>query len=161
MSIHHKIIQFRNTSIRYKVCHQRNYSQLTTKQVKLPINEMKQELQSKFSNVNLANPPKQFTILCVVTGATIAGSSLIFLREKLLFGTIGGVTAKTITAPLERLTVFRQASVDFKSSILLIINTIFKEEGLKGFWRGNGYVLCSCFTLFITPSNTGIQNIYI
>lgn len=110
----------------------------STKQLKIPINNMKQELKSKLSNVNLPEPTQQFKIICVVTGATIATSSLIFLREKLLFGTIGGVTSKTITAPLERLTVFRQASVDFKSSMLLIINGIFKEEGIKGFWRGNG-----------------------
>ena len=142
MAMHQRIIG-RNNAIRSKLYHHNIIRQSTTKQMKLPINEIKQELQSKLSNVNLADPPKHFKILCIVTGATIAGSSLIFLREKLLFGTIGGVTAKTMTAPLERLTVFRQASVDFKSSILLIINGIFKEEGIKGFWREMGMLMLS------------------
>eukprot|EP01084_Bolivina_argentea_P188443 324403_1 len=144
MAIYKSIIR-RNNMILTKLTHKNTtLSQYhhkirlsTTKQLKLS-NNIREELKSKFSNISLKSPTTNFKILCVLTCVTITGSSLIFLRENLLFGTIGGVTAKTLTAPLDRLAVFRQASIDFKSSLRLVINGIFKEEGIKGFWRGNG-----------------------
>ena len=126
-----------------------NIRSIVSKQLQSPIPiTIGKELKSKLTNVKLPEPTKEFTIICLVTGATITCSSLIFLREKLLFGTIGGITAKTVTAPLERLTVFRQASVDYKSSLIPIMNGIFKEEGFKGFWRGNGYVISTLIQRF-------------
>eukprot|EP01083_Nonionella_stella_P145326 455145_1 len=137
MTIYTSILRSNNVHYKaVKVLHHHRIHGHSTQPLQL--NHVKQELQSRFSHITLPTPTPKFKVICVLSGACIAGSSLIFLREKLLFGTIGGVTAKTLTAPLERLTVFRQASIDFKSSLTLIISGIFKEEGMKGFWRGNG-----------------------
>lgn len=85
------------------------------------------------------NPaPLNFKLACLGAGILITGSSLYFLQENLLFGTTAGIIAKTSTAPLERLTTHRQASIDTKYSIPSVIKEIYREEGLFGFWRGNG-----------------------
>ena len=111
---------------------------------KIPVNvfKTKQELKSKFSDILFPEPTARFQILCWATGLTISVSCMYLLREKLGYGTIAGVTAKTVTAPLDRVVVFRQASVDFKSSIGPIFKCIVNEEGIKGLWRGNWFVLC-------------------
>ena len=82
--------------------------------------------------------PEQFQYVVIATGLLITGGSVYFLAENLLFGTAGGIVAKTCTAPLERLTTHRQASIDSRYSIGNVVSEIYREEGLAGFWRGNG-----------------------
>ena len=89
-------------------------------------------------SIDFIEAPIKFKISVTLIGLGITGCSLYFLQENLLFGTFAGITAKTVTAPLERLTTHRQASFDAKYSIPSVIKVIYKEEGIIGFWRGNG-----------------------
>ena len=65
-------------------------------------------------------------------------------QKSLLSGGIAGCTAKTLTAPLSRMTVLLQVGAVeqcHKSgaflSLMKSINHVFKTEGLKSFWKGN------------------------
>ena len=84
------------------------------------------------------NNTTSFRYQVFAAGSLVAGVSGYFLAENLLFGTAGGIVAKTCTAPLERLTTYRQASIDSKLSIRTLLSNIYREEGIAGFWRGNG-----------------------
>eukprot|EP01084_Bolivina_argentea_P208668 355670_1 len=83
-------------------------------------------------------PPRWFQGACVATVCIITSASAYCLGENLLFGTVAGITAKTCTAPLERLTTHRQASIDTTYTVQSIVRDIYHEEGILGFWRGNG-----------------------
>lgn len=73
--------------------HHAKRRQVTNQLRPSPLNiQSTHQLQSKIADVRLPEPTKQFKILCVVTCITISASSLIFLREKLLFGTVAGIT---------------------------------------------------------------------
>lgn len=93
---------------------------------------------SHFESLTLPEPSPRFKLLCVMTGLTITASSWFMLQENLMFGTVAGITAKTATAPLERLTTHRQASIDSKHPIIGVAKEIYHVEGVRGFWRGNG-----------------------
>eukprot|EP01084_Bolivina_argentea_P188442 324402_1 len=121
--------------------------------------------------INLHSVPLHFKTICILTGITITFSSLYMLQENLLFGTVAGITSKTCTAPLERLTTHRQASIDAKYSISSIVTEIYKEETLLGLWRGNGlnifraslkkgqvFALNDLFRTFANKNNFGSQN---
>eukprot|EP01084_Bolivina_argentea_P188441 324401_1 len=96
-------------------------------------------LSTKIINqIHLPPAPIQFQTICILTGVIITCGSLYMLQENLLFGTVAGITAKTCTAPLERLVTHRQASIDTKYSIPSVAIAIYNEEGILGFWRGNG-----------------------
>merc|ERR1719295_1241135 len=86
----------------------------------------------------IQSAPEHFQYVVIATGVLITGGSIYFLAENLLFGTAGGIVAKTCTAPLERLTTHRQASIDSRHSIGTVVSEIYREEGFTGFWRGNG-----------------------
>jgi len=51
-------------------------------------------------------------------------------------GAIAGFFSRTLTAPLDRLKVIMQAGKG-DQSILNMLNYMYKEGGLLGFWRGN------------------------
>ena len=91
----------------------------------------------QFGTENINNTAS-FRYEVFAAGSLVAGVSGYFLAENLLFGTAGGIVAKTCTAPLERLTTYRQASIDSKLSIRTLLSNIYREEGIAGFWRGNG-----------------------
>mmetsp|Transcript_51956 Transcript_51956/g.85985 ORF Transcript_51956/g.85985 Transcript_51956/m.85985 type:complete len:358 (+) Transcript_51956:160-1233(+) len=87
--------------------------------------------------ITVESEPFAFRLFCLCAGFSITSSSFYFLRENLLFGTMAGITAKTCTAPLERLTTHRQASMDTTLSLYRVCRDIYDIEGLAGFWRGN------------------------
>lgn len=76
----------------------------------------------------------------------------------LLSGAIAGVFSRTVTAPFDRVQLlFQVGYLDTKTktrkrlqgSIFTGLKTIAAEEGLRGFWRGNGL---HCLKVFPTSS---------
>lgn len=76
----------------------------------------------------------------------------------LLSGAIAGVFARTVTAPFDRVQLlFQVGYLDTKTktrkrlqgSIFTGLKTIAAEEGIRGFWRGNGL---HCLKVFPTSS---------
>ncbi len=73
--------------------------------------------------------------------------SLSRTQQTMIAGGIAGITAKTATAPLSRLTILYQvhhvqASATFKSysthqPLYAVINDVYKQEGIMSFWKGN------------------------
>ena len=55
-------------------------------------------------------------------------------------GAFAGAVSRTITSPLERLKVMKQmqASGDKYSGIIAALSRMYREEGLKSYWKGNG-----------------------
>jgi len=72
-----------------------------------------------------------------------------------LSGGISGVTAKTIAAPVERVKLLMQtqhSNPDVKDpfkSIPDCVSRVYKNEGVKAFWRGNGV---NCIRYFPTQA---------
>eukprot|EP01041_Mallomonas_annulata_P000780 gene780-1503_t len=65
-------------------------------------------------------------------------------EKAMIAGGLSGTIAKSVTAPLSRLTILFQvhsavnnSRAVYADSLLAGMNRIFKEEGLKGFWKGN------------------------
>jgi hypothetical protein len=66
-------------------------------------------------------------------------SELSDTQKNLLCGGIAGCVGKTIIAPLNRVTILLQVS-DSSGTNMSAIHTargIWKEEGIKAFWKGN------------------------
>mmetsp|Transcript_29165 Transcript_29165/g.81580 ORF Transcript_29165/g.81580 Transcript_29165/m.81580 type:complete len:303 (-) Transcript_29165:1038-1946(-) len=53
------------------------------------------------------------------------------------FGGIAGAAAKTVTSPLERVRILAQTG-ESKQGMVRTMFVIYRTEGAKGFWRGNG-----------------------
>ena len=51
-------------------------------------------------------------------------------------GSIAGIVSRSCTAPLDRLKVYLQTDAS-KSNIRHVITTIYNENGIRSFWRGN------------------------
>jgi len=67
--------------------------------------------------------------------------------KQLFCGGLAGSTAKTITAPLSRLTILfqvhslittKESKSQFASTFWIGLNTIVKRDGMIGLWKGNG-----------------------
>ena len=79
-------------------------------------------------------------------GFTMAGtaSQVDDAARRLLAGGTSGIVTKTMTAPLERVKILLQlrsmskATVSSSSSILGTIRSVLKDDGVRGFWKGNG-----------------------
>lgn len=61
----------------------------------------------------------------------------------LLYGGIAGVVSRTATAPLERLKIINQVEFEtvgprYRDGVFRSLARLAREEGLVGFWRGNG-----------------------
>jgi hypothetical protein len=66
------------------------------------------------------------------------GGSLVDLSwRRSLAGGIAAACGKTITAPLERVRIIRQAATRGSSSAPSLLSTIYEQEGVRGLWRGN------------------------
>ncbi|XP_042341033.1 calcium-binding mitochondrial carrier protein SCaMC-1 isoform X2 [Plectropomus leopardus] len=63
-----------------------------------------------------------------------------YVWRQLMAGAMAGSVARTGTAPLDRLKVFRQVHgfSDFKGNVLSGFQYMVKEGGLRSLWRGNG-----------------------
>ena len=60
--------------------------------------------------------------------------------QALSSGALAGAVSRTITSPLERLKVMKQvqARSDKYSGIVSALATMYREEGLRSYWKGNG-----------------------
>lgn len=63
-----------------------------------------------------------------------------FVWRQLMSGAVAGCVARTATAPLDRLKVFRQvhSSSFFSGNVLSGFQYMLKEGGMMSLWRGNG-----------------------
>ena len=63
--------------------------------------------------------------------------------DTLLAGGFAGATARTITAPLDRVKILMQTerissgTSDKYTSLWQALNRVGREEGIRGYWRGN------------------------
>ena len=57
--------------------------------------------------------------------------------KRSIAGGLGGAVGKSVTAPLERIRIIRQAADRGKSSARFLFSTIYKTEGIFGLWKGN------------------------
>lgn len=74
---------------------------------------------------------------------TESSAELKKIFTQLLCGGLAGATARSTVAPIDRVkilmqTAFLSGTSDKHSSIVRTLKNIAAEEGLKGFWRGNG-----------------------
>jgi solute carrier family 25 phosphate transporter 23/24/25/41 len=60
--------------------------------------------------------------------------------KSLTAGAIAGAVSRTLTSPLERLKVMKQvqSSGDAYHGIVSALRKMYREEGLKAYWKGNG-----------------------
>ena len=58
------------------------------------------------------------------------------VRRSLAAG-VAAALGKTLTAPLERVRIIRQAGARGSSSSCFLLNDIYQKDGIKGLWRGN------------------------
>ena len=108
-----------NYKRRYYKISQKNFTQQS------PNNDIKQGFIQNMSRT-------QFNMLAYAIAGVITIGSVYFLREKLLFGTVAGIVAKTSTAPLERLVTYRQAKMLSSETIPQTIRHIYRTEGILG-----------------------------
>jgi len=66
--------------------------------------------------------------------------------QSFVSGGIAGVASRTITSPFDVVKILAQVGTkDTKQGFLKSFGNIYKNEGLKGFWKGNGI---ACIRLF-------------
>jgi len=66
--------------------------------------------------------------------------------QSFVAGGIAGVASRTITSPLDVVKILAQVGTkDTRQGFLKSFGNIYKNEGLKGFWKGNGI---ACVRLF-------------
>ena len=58
--------------------------------------------------------------------------------KNMCFGAIAGVISRTIVAPMEKLKVMSQVDSSVSKNYFKTINNIYKREGVRGFFSGNG-----------------------
>ena len=63
--------------------------------------------------------------------------SLSIDLKRSIAGGLAGATAKSMTAPLERVRIIRQAADRGTNTGRSLLLTIFRDEGVRGLWRGN------------------------
>lgn len=67
------------------------------------------------------------------------------LLQSLFCGGIAGVLSRTLTSPLEVVKVLAQVGTpESRVGFFRSFNRVYKSEGLKAFWKGNGI---SCLRL--------------
>lgn len=78
-------------------------------------------------------------------GSSAKDQRLTF-QQNFLCGGFAGVTSRTITSPLDVVKILQQVGTkETKAGFLQSFSNIYKEEGLKAFWKGNGI---ACVRLF-------------
>lgn len=65
--------------------------------------------------------------------------------QNYIVGSIAGIGARTITSPLTVVKIISQTGSKQYNGFLGTFANVFREEGMKGFWRGN---LMSCLRMF-------------
>ncbi|RWS27545.1 calcium-binding mitochondrial carrier protein SCaMC-2-like isoform X2 [Leptotrombidium deliense] len=57
--------------------------------------------------------------------------------KNLIAGALGGTISRTITAPIDRIKVYRQVTGFKFNSIYALVRYLYREGGVLSFWRGN------------------------
>lgn len=75
------------------------------------------------------------------------GSKVVYMAKSFLAGGVAGMCAKTSTAPLDRLKILLQAqNVHYVNySVLSGFKAIYRKEGLRGYFKGNGAMMVRIF----------------
>lgn len=75
------------------------------------------------------------------------GSKVVYMAKSFLAGGVAGMCAKTTTAPLDRLKILLQAqNVHYMNySVLSGFKAIYRKEGLRGYFKGNGAMMVRIF----------------
>lgn len=75
------------------------------------------------------------------------GSKVVYMAKSFLAGGVAGMCAKTTTAPLDRLKILLQAqNVHYVNySVLSGFKAIYRKEGLRGYFKGNGAMMVRIF----------------
>lgn len=81
-------------------------------------------------------------ILIATSPARIAKSKLSN-KQRIGIGIVAGSISRTVTSPLEVVKILMQVSTG-NETVKDVVLKLWKEDGLKGFWRGNSAV---CFRL--------------
>ena len=61
--------------------------------------------------------------------------------QSLISGGISGCIARTLTSPIEVIKILKQTGNHSNMSFSQCFNNIYKNEGIKGYFRGNGTYL--------------------
>lgn len=75
------------------------------------------------------------------------GSKVVYMAKSFLAGGVAGMCAKTTTAPLDRLKILLQAqNVHYVNySVWSGFKAIYRKEGLRGYFKGNGAMMVRIF----------------
>ena len=92
----------------------------------------------------MPNPIKVWHLTGGGNGKKSPPSQLDDTARRLLAGGASGVVTKSMTAPLERIKILLQlrsmskVTASSSSSILGTMRAVLRDEGIRGFWKGNG-----------------------
>ena len=66
--------------------------------------------------------------------------------QNVVCGAVSGITAKSLVSPLEVVKILSQVGTrNARHGLRKTFQTVYRNEGLKAFWKGNGV---SCLRLF-------------
>ena len=75
---------------------------------------------------------------------------LTFLQN-FVCGATSGIVAKSLISPLEVVRVLAQVGTkESRSGLLKTFKNVYRNEGLKAFWKGNGYLVFTTVSLQCT-----------
>jgi len=81
-----------------------------------------------------------------VSAAAKGKDERMSFSQNFVSGGIAGVASRTITSPLDVVKILAQVGTkDTQQGFLKTFSNVYKEEGLKAFWKGNGI---ACVRLF-------------
>ena len=92
----------------------------------------------------MPNPIKVWHLTGGGNGKSSPPSQLDDTARRLLAGGASGVVTKSMTAPLERIKILLQlrsmskVTASSSSSILGTMRSVLRDDGIRGFWKGNG-----------------------
>jgi solute carrier family 25 phosphate transporter 23/24/25/41 len=79
-------------------------------------------------------------VAAAIAPADSARDAVVNTTKALSAGALAGALSRTVTSPLERLKVMKQvqATNTKYNGIFAALARMYREEGLRGYWKGNG-----------------------